>query len=337
MLKREDVRQWAIEAGFDLCGFARPEKLPPEFLSRWLEAGMDADMDWLSDRLDERLDVSKLLPNVQTVMALACNYFYGDTPSAIARYARGRDYHYNLTDRIRALRRAFKKHLPDIKTYSSVDFGPVMEKVWAVKAGLGFVGKNGCLITPKYGSWVVLATFMLDVEMDAYDEPFLQEQCGQCRLCLDACPTHAIDELRQVDSRKCLSYQTIENEGAIPVEFRHAMEDVVFGCDICQTVCPLNNFPLRAHARFVPRPISNLSVRELASLSQEQFTALAQGTPLARVQYDGLRRNAVYALGAAKDAGAKELLEGLMNDGSEKVREAAWWALSCLKAKPSSS
>ena len=141
-----------------------------------------------------------------------------------------------MKDATRTLRRLLKERRPELKSYSSVDFGPVMEKVWAVKAGLGFVGKNGCLITEKYGSWVVLSTFILDVETDNYDPPVDTDGCGQCRVCIEACPTDAINLSREVDARRCLSFHTIENERPLPLDIRRAMENIVFGCDI--TDCP---------------------------------------------------------------------------------------------------
>jgi epoxyqueuosine reductase len=205
-----------------------------------------------------------------------------------------------------------------------------MEKVWAVRAGLGFVGKNGCLITREYGSWVVLAAFVLDAAVSAYDDEATVDRCGSCRLCVEACPTEALSGDRSVDARACLAYQTIENVAPVPEALRPALEGLVFGCDICQAVCPLSNEPVRAGARFAPRPISTRSVEQLAALTRAEYDALVPGTPLARVQYDGLRRNAAYALGAAREPSVRPLLTALAQDSSAAVREAAQWALTQL-------
>ncbi len=328
-----EVRALAQEAGFDLCGFARPEPIPPEVLGDWLAAGMCADMDWVAERAAERLDIRKVRPGARTVIALACNY-YRWTPelesSPISRYARGRDYHATLRDRIRTFRRLLEAKWPGLDDYASVDTGAVMERVWAVRAGLGVVGKNGCLITDRFGSWVFLAVFVINADVDVYDAPKQVDVCGACTLCISACPTEAIVSDGVVDARLCLSYQTIENAGPVPPELRDAFEGRVFGCDVCQEVCPLNARPVEADARFTPRAVAALGVLELAALTEEQFAQLAPGTPLARAKYDGVRRNAVYALGARRDANARPLLVRLSEDPSPLVREAAQWALRQL-------
>lgn len=330
MLSASSLRALARAAGFDLVGFARAEPIPAEVLGDWLSQGHHADLDWMAERVAERLDVTRLLPNARTVIALACNYWHGDEPSPIARYARGRDYHATMRDRLRALRRSVRAAFPGVADYGSVDANPVMEKVWAVRAGLGTVGKNGCLITKDFGSWVVLATMILDAEVDAWDEAASTDVCGRCTLCLTSCPTGALVADRVVDAGLCLSYQTIENEGAVPEALRSAMPNLVFGCDVCQDVCPLNVTPVRAGARFAPRAVAAASVLELASMTSTQWEAWAKGMALMRAGYDGLRRNACYALGAMKAVEARPVLEALAGDEAARVREAAVWALRQL-------
>jgi epoxyqueuosine reductase len=324
----------AQQAQFDLCGFARAEPIPKEALLDWLSEGFCADMDWMQARTAERLDIGRLLPGARTVMALACNYHWpseAGTDSPIASYARGRDYHYTLRDRIRALRRTLKERHPEVKTFSSVDAAPVMEKVWAARAGLGYVGRNGLLITESFGSYVLLATLVLDVEVDRYAAGPALDRCGSCNLCVNACPTEAIAADAVVDARKCLSYQTIENQDVqLPQDIRRALSGMAFGCDICQDVCPLNSNPVQAGERFRPRAVANTTVRQLAAMTPEEYRTWVPGTPLARAQYDGLRRNAAYALGAARDVGARPILESLAVDESHCVREAAVWALGQL-------
>lgn len=329
-LPSEELAAQARAAGFDLVGFARAEPIPREVLVDWLTAGYHADLDWMGARLEERLDVARLLPNARTVLALACNYWHGDTPSPIARYARGRDYHATMRDRLRTLRRTLRARFPEVRDYAEVDAGAVMEKVWGARAGLGTVGKNGCFITPRFGSWVVLAVMVLDAEVDAYAAPAPDDVCGECRLCLDACPTDAFRGPRVVDARACLSYQTIENEGPVPPALREAMGHLVFGCDLCQDVCPHNATPVRAQPRFEPRAVSTVPVRRLAAMTREEYQQWAPGTALARAGYDGLRRNAAYALGAVRDGGARDVLRALSEDASDVVREAARWALERL-------
>lgn len=329
-LPSEELAAQARAAGFDLVGFARAEPIPREVLVDWLTAGYHADLDWMGARLEERLDVARLLPNARTVIALACNYWHGDTPSPIARYARGRDYHATMRDRLRTLRRTLRARFPEVRDYAEVDAGAVMEKVWGARAGLGTVGKNGCFITPRFGSWVVLAVMVLDAEVDAYAAPAPDDVCGECRLCLDACPTDAFRGPRVVDARACLSYQTIENEGPVPPALREAMGHLVFGCDLCQDVCPHNATPVRAQPRFEPRAVSTVPVRRLAAMTREEYQQWAPGTALARAGYDGLRRNAAYALGAVRDGGARDVLRALSEDASDVVREAAQWALERL-------
>ncbi|MGO8968648.1 MAG: tRNA epoxyqueuosine(34) reductase QueG [Myxococcaceae bacterium] len=330
------VRSLALAAGFDLVGFARAEPLPPRTLLDWLEAGMAADMDWMAERAEERLDPRRLLPGAETVVALACNYYVEADwaeASPVARYARGRDYHATLQDRLRGLRRSLREAFPGLADFGSVDHAPLMEKVWAARAGLGYVARNGCLVTPEYGSWVVLAAMVLDraVEAEAYGPGPAEDRCGRCRLCVDACPTGALDGLGRVDARSCLSYQTIENSQPVPLGLRSAFDATVFGCDVCQTVCPLNQTPVPTlQPRFWPRPVAALDARALAALSRSEYQALVPGTALARAGFDGLRRNAAYALGAARDAGARAVLQALCTDTSAPVQEAARWALGRL-------
>ncbi len=320
----------AKSAGFELVGFAKAAPIPRESLLDWLAAGHHADLDWMAQRVDERLDVTKLLPGARTVIALACNYWHSDEPSPVARYARGRDYHATMRDRMRSLRRSLRAEFPGVNDYGSVDASPVMEKVWAVRAGLGTVTKNGCFTTHEFGSWVVLSAMVLDAPVDHYAQTLDEDPCGRCRICIDACPTSAIVADRVVDAGLCLSYQTIENDELVPEVVRPAFQETVFGCDICQDVCPLNMTPVKAGTRFEPRSLAAQSVRTLAAMTRAEFDAWVPGTPLSRAGYDGLRRNAAFALGASADHGARQVLEKLLHDPSDRVAEAARWALKRL-------
>jgi len=330
VLSAAELRERAQAVGFAAAGFARAEPLDPAPLDAWLAEGLDADMDWMGKRRAMRLDVRELLPGAKTVMALLVPYGAERPDGPVARYARGRDYHSVIRDRLRKLRKPFEAAHPELPTYASVDSNPVMEKAWAERAGLGFIGKNGLLIHPKWGTQVFIATFILGDEVDTYDSP-LPRQCGSCTLCLEACPTQAIVRPGVVDSARCLSYQTIENAGAVPEPLRPAFRFTVFGCDLCQTCCPWNRKPPPPpDAGFAERPLAMLSTRELAALTPERYAELIPGSALARAGYHGLRRNAVLALGGQGDVEVRALLERLCADPEPLVAEAAKWALAQL-------
>lgn len=330
MLATSELRVLATQAGFARCGFARIEPIESGPLDAWIAQGFAADMGWLVAKREQRLEIRTLLKSAQTAMVLAVPY--GNvTPGPVARYARGRDYHYTLRDRLKRLRKAVWGLRPDLPTYGSVDSNPVMEKVWAERAGLGFMGKHGLIIVPGLGSQVVLAVLFLGEAVDAYDSP-RPRQCGDCELCLRACPTQAFPSPGVVDARKCLSYQSIENPGAIPAAIRPAFKLHLFGCDVCQAVCPWNARAVEADPGMAERPLAKLSALEFAALTPEQYAALIPGSPLARAGYDGLRRNAALALGALAEEGARGVLEALLKDPSPVVAEAAGWALGQLRA-----
>ncbi len=284
-------------------------------------------MTWMARRQPERLDPGAVLPGARTVIALAIAYHRpGDERAPVARYARGRDYHYAHRDRMRALRKRLLALDPTLETYASVDTGVAMEKPWAERAGLGWIGKNGCLINPKLGSWLTLSVMFVDRAVDVYDAPH-GRRCGDCTLCLPACPTGAFAAPGVVDARRCVAYQSIENRGPVPEELRAGFAGRIFGCDVCQEVCPWNHREgPPGDARFSPRPLSALSPAEVAALGPEDFERLAAGMALARVRYDGLRRNALYAIGTARDRGARAVVERLLDDPAPVIKEAAAWA-----------
>ncbi|HXJ18768.1 MAG TPA: tRNA epoxyqueuosine(34) reductase QueG [Polyangia bacterium] len=327
VLSADAVKAIALESRFTLVGLAPAEALDPGPLQAWLDAGYAADMDWMARRLPERLDPRAVLPDARTVIALAIAYHRPPAEKApIARYARGRDYHYAHRDRMKALRKRLMGLDPTLETYAAVDTGVAMEKVWAERAGLGWIGKNGCLINPRIGSWLTLSVMFMDRAVDGYDGPH-DRRCGACTLCLGGCPTQAFPSPGVVDARRCISYQSIENRGAVPPELRPAFRDRIFGCDVCQEVCPWNHREQPAgDARFAPRPLAGLSPAEIAALSPEDFDRLTAGMALARAQYDGLRRNALYAIGSAPDRSARDLVQRLEHDPAEVVRDAARWA-----------
>jgi epoxyqueuosine reductase len=338
-LEAAGVRAAALASGFALVGLARAEALDPGPLEAWLAAGHAADMAFMARRLDERLDPRRVLPGARTVIALAIGYHRAeDRPgdrqgarSPVARYARGRDYHYAHRDRMKALRKRLLALAPEVETYACVDTGVAMEKVWAARAGLGWIGKNGCLINPRLGSWLTLSVMFMNRAVDAYDEPH-DDLCGACTRCLGACPTKAFPAPGVVDARKCLAYQSIENRGVVPEALRRGFRGRVFGCDVCQEVCPFNRGALpEGDARFAPRPLAELTPAALAALAPAELARLAAGMALARAHPDGLRRNALYAIGAARDAQGRAAAEALATDENPTIRDAATWALGRLR------
>jgi epoxyqueuosine reductase len=332
VLSAEAVRDAARGCGFALVGLARAEPLDPRPLQDWLARGCAADLAAMQRRQDERLDPRVVVRNAQTVLVLGIPYGRGeasDSP-AIARYARGRDYHYAHRDRMKRLRQRLLALDATLYSYACVDSGAAMEKAWGERAGLGFIGKNGMLISRRHGSYFTLSLMVLNRAVDDYDRP-ARRRCGDCRACLDACPTEAFPSPGVVDCRRCLAYHTVENHAEIPGELWRRIGERVFGCDICQEVCPYNRGDLLpGDPRQVPRPLGRMSAMEIAALDAATFEALAAGTPMKRIGYHGLRRNACLVLGARRDWQSRDLLARLADDASSLVAAAARWALGEL-------
>jgi epoxyqueuosine reductase len=334
ILAAQEVRSVTHASGFALVGLAKARPLDPAPLLSWLERGYCADLTAMHKRITERLDPAAVVPGAQTVIVMGIPYGAGEpgTPAAIARYARGRDYHYAHRDRMRALRGRLLAIDPSLRSYACVDAGAAMEKAWAERAGLGFIGKNGVVINRKFGSWFTLSLMVIDRSVDAYDEPH-PRMCGTCEKCLAACPTQAFPSPGVLDARRCLSYHTVENHAEVPSELRARFGKQVFGCDACQEVCPFNQGELPSgDPRQTARPLGHMTAAAIAALTEEEFDRLASGTPVRRIGYHGLRRSACLALGAT---GAREntpLLDRLANDPSALVAEAARWALQQLQS-----
>ncbi len=319
-----------------MVGLARAEPLDPGPLHRWLELGYAAGLASMHQRIDERLDPAVVVPGAKTVLVLGIPYDAGRLPSdaaepVVARYARGRDYHYAHRDRMRLLRGRLLGLTPTLRSYACVDAGAAMEKAWAERAGLGFIGKNGLVVNRRFGSWFTLSLMVLDRAVDAYDEPH-PRLCGSCEKCLVACPTNALPSPGVLDARRCLSYHTVENHEAIPHEIAAELGAHVFGCDACQAVCPFNHGDLPpGDPRQAPRPLGLMDAASIAALSEEDFAQLSSGTPLRRIRYHGLRRNACLSLGSTRAREAQALLNRLSSDPSGLVRDAAIWALQRLR------
>jgi epoxyqueuosine reductase len=330
------VKEAAIAAGFHKVGVARAEVLDARRLDRMLDRGFDADMAWLRTTRAQRLDPSLLLPGARSVVALALSYLEpaaGPEPGEgrVARYARGRDYHAVMKRKLKDLVARLRARDPGVRCFASADLAPVMERAWAERAGLGWIGKNGCLITTDLGSWVLLATLIVDRELES-DAPH-PERCGSCAACLAACPTRAIPEPGLVDARRCISFHTIERRGAIDGEVAARLGPWAFGCDDCQTVCPWNQgAAARCDPELRARPgQAALDLDALLALTFEQYQRRFYGTALARARYDGLLRNAVLAAAHAGDARRAPAIRAHLESPFEGVRAAARWALAHLE------
>ena len=330
------VKAAARRAGFHACGVARAVALDPRPLDALLAMGGEADMIWLRTQREERLDPARLLPGVRSVVAVALAHHAGDAPGApegageIARYARGRDYHAVMKRRLRALAAELSAADPDARTLPTCDVAPVMEKVWAERAGIGWIGKNGCLITPEHGSWVVLGTILLDRALEP-DAPH-PDRCGSCAACLPACPTGAIPAPGVVDARRCVSYWTIERRGEIPPTMAGRLGRWVFGCDDCQTVCPWNAAArVGSDPELLPRPGREaLPIDDLLALTEDEYRQRFYGTSLARARYDGLLRNALLAAGREGDPVRAAAVRRHLASPFDGVRAAAEWAAARL-------
>ncbi|MBI2421680.1 MAG: tRNA epoxyqueuosine(34) reductase QueG [Candidatus Hydrogenedentes bacterium] len=299
----EAVKARARELAFDACAIAEAGSADPEdHLGAWLGQGYHADMKWMADTAAIRRDSMRKLPEARSVVVVAKNYYQPLPPplptlGRIARYALGKDYHKAVKKPLVELARFIDTHHDGDRSYVSVDSGPVMERSWAERSGLGWIGKNSLVLRRDIGSWFFLGVILTPLEL-APDAP-VADQCGTCTACLDACPTGAIVSPKVVDSNQCISYQTIENRGEIPEALHKDMGSWVFGCDICQEVCPWNRFARpTTEAAFAPRATQDdLELERLASLEEDAFDALFHGTPVRRTKLRGMRRNAQIALG----------------------------------------
>ena len=333
------MKSAARRAGFAMCGIARAEPLDPGPLDRMLGRGAEADMGWLRVQRAKRLDPRLVLPGARSVVALALSYHAGEVPpplageGEVARYARGRDYHAVLKRKLRTLSADLSAQDREATFWTGCDVGPVMEKAWAERAGLGWVGKNGCLITLEHGSWVVLAVLLTDRVLDP--DPPHPRRCGTCTACLEACPSGAIPEPGLVDARRCISFWTIERRGEVPAEMAARLGRWAFGCDDCQTCCPWNRgLGPSADPELSPRPgQSGLDLLGLVTLTEEEYRRRYYGTALARARWDGLVRNGILQAGLARDHRCLEAIRGHLGSPHPGVRAAARWAEGQLLAR----
>jgi len=333
-LKREAAR-----LGFDFAGVA-PAVGPPGYphLLNWLASGCDAGMSYLGDKAEARAHPRSVLPGVRSV--IVAGFLYGSasappspTQGRVSRYAQGADYHEVLWRRLGDLLAWLEAERPGVRGRAVADTAPLLERDFARLAGLGWIGKNTMLISPKLGSFTVLGALLVDIELAA-DPPFEADRCGTCTRCLDACPTDAFDGPHRLDARKCISYWTIEHRGPMPDEAAASLDGWAFGCDVCQDVCPWNRKapPTTEPALLPSAGWVNPDLLDWLGRDAEDWPARLRGTALKRAKRAGLVRNAALILGTRGAIEAIPRLEGLLEDPDPTVRWAAAWALDRIRA-----
>jgi epoxyqueuosine reductase len=341
-LLTENLKREASRLGFDLAGVC-PAVTPTGFgrFGEWLAAGYAGEMHYLAEREAAYEHPRSVLDGVRSVVMLAMNYKHEPPIPAkpgqgrVSRYAWGEaDYHDVIHARLKQLTASFRQWVPDAKVRGVIDTAPLLEREFAQLAGLGWIGKNTLLLNKSFGSWFFLAALLTDQEL-VYDEPHQTDHCGTCRACLDACPTDAFPQPYVLDATKCISYLTIELREQIPEALRAGMGDWVFGCDVCQDVCPWNNrVPTTNEPAFAPRTDSNpIELAELFYLTDEQFRARFRKTPLWRPKRRGILRNAAIVLGNQLATEAIAALTHGLADHEPLVQESCRWALRQIDDK----
>ncbi|MFC4263694.1 tRNA epoxyqueuosine(34) reductase QueG [Ferruginibacter yonginensis] len=293
------VKQTAAQLGFDFCGIAKAVFLEDDArrLEAWLNKGLHGNMQYMENHFDMRTDPTKLVPGAKSVITLLINYFPQQTQQEgnpkIAKYAYGKDYHLSIRQQLHHFLFLLQQQIGAITGRGFVDSAPVLERAWAQKSGLGWIGKNGNLINKKKGSFFFLATLIVDVDLVA-DDAVAKDYCGTCTRCIDACPTEAILPNKVVDGSKCISYYTIELKDALlPQHMKNQFDNWIFGCDVCQDVCPWNRFAQPHHNKnFEPIPaILNYSAADWEALTEENFKIIFKDSPLKRTKFGGIKRN----------------------------------------------
>jgi len=322
------------------------EKNQKESFYNWINSDFAGEMEYMKKETEKRIDLLKKFPDAKTIIVLGMNYFNEnrelraenrELKGKIAKYAYGRDYHKVIEGKLKKLKEFILKNceLPTANCKLYVDYGPILERAYAVKAGFGFIGRNTCLITKKFGSWVFLAELVTNIELKTHPCPSLKREgfrvsCSSCTQCLSACPTGALISPYKLDARKCISYLTIENKGSIPENLRPLVGDWLYGCDICQDVCPHNT---RAKATKEPDLKKKILgdtqlLKDILSIrTDEEFRQKFAGSPVIRIKRKGLLRNACVVAGNLKDRSLLPVLEECLKDPEPLIREHAKWGI----------
>jgi epoxyqueuosine reductase len=298
------IKQEAIALGFIACGFSRAGLLVEEkpILQDYLSKGFHGQMNYMENHFEKRLDPRLLHNGTKSIISVLYNYYTNekqhdkDAP-ILSKYAYGQDYHLVIKEKLNQLIAYIKNLDGTVNARAFVDSAPVLEKAWAQMAGLGWIGKNTCLLNKDFGSFFFIAEIFIDLELD-YNTEIQKNYCGQCSRCMDACPTGAIVSPGSLDARKCISYLTIELKSDIPAQFKPKMNNRVFGCDICQDVCPFNK-KARGHSepRFVAVPrLMQLTSKEWHGMDKNEFAELFKGSAVNRIKFEGLKKNLDYLL-----------------------------------------
>ena len=293
------IKDLALRLGFEHCGIARAAPLPEDArrLESWLNNGMHGNMYYMENHFDLRIDPTRLVPGARSVITLLQNYYpaerqSGDTPK-ISKYAFGNDYHEVIRAKLKQFLSEIRTSIGEVNGRGFVDSAPVMERSWAQKTGLGWIGKNGNLINKQVGSFVFIATLIVDLELN-FDDPFTGDYCGTCTRCIDNCPTDAILPGKVVDGSKCISYFTIElKDSLIPGSMKNKFDNWMFGCDVCQDVCPWNRFSKpTTELAFTPlHEVLNFTSNDWEELTEENFKLIFKNSPLKRSKFEGIKRN----------------------------------------------
>nr|WP_121906564.1 tRNA epoxyqueuosine(34) reductase QueG [Ulvibacter antarcticus] len=292
-----EIKQEAKRLGFMSCGISKAEFLEEEAprLEKWLQKNRHGEMSYMENHFDKRLDPTKLVPGSKSVISLLLNYFPSETQDEsaykISKYAYGTDYHFVIKDKLKQLLAFIQDEIGDVHGRAFVDSAPVLDKAWAAKSGLGWIGKHSNLLTKQVGSFYFIAELIVDLDL-AYDSP-VTDHCGACTACIDACPTQAIVEPYVVDGSKCISYFTIELKNELPTSMNGKFDDWMFGCDVCQDVCPWNRFS-KAHREplFNPNPeLLSMSKKDWEEITEEVFQEIFRKSAVKRTKFSGLQRN----------------------------------------------
>ena len=292
------IKRKALELGFSSCGISKARFLSEEEekFEKWLSNGYHGTMSYLEKNIDKRLDPRILVPESKSIISLTYNYYppkklINKNNFIISKYAYGRDYHKVLKKKLKKLFNNMKEKIGNIEGRVFVDSAPVHERAWAKLSGLGWIGKNSLLINKDVGSYFFIAEIICDLELE-YDVP-VSDRCGNCTRCIDACPTNAITQAQVIDSNKCISYLTIENKDSIPKELKNEMNQSIFGCDICQDICPWNRFSTPHNEKeFLPnQKLKKLRKKDWIELTEETFNRIFEGSAIKRAKFNGLKRN----------------------------------------------
>jgi epoxyqueuosine reductase len=297
------IKQEAKALGFLNCGIAKARYLEEEAprLEQWLKDGKHGRMSYMENHFDKRLDPRKLVDDTKSIISLSLNYFPENEISSssylVSKYAYGDDYHEVIKRKLKLLMNAIREKVGDVNGRAFVDSAPVMDKVWAKESGLGWIGKHTNLLSKKQGSFFFLAELLIDIEC-AYDAPMQTDHCGTCTQCIDACPTQAIVAPYILDASKCISYLTIELKDEFPKELQHSYSDWIFGCDVCQDVCPWNRFSIATNEfDFKPKlEWFAYTKSDWDNLTQESFEILFKHSPIKRTKFEGLKRNIKWVM-----------------------------------------